>query len=164
MLSILRWNVVFPMLLTRPLLPILRKSAKSGPVLVNFIGSQAAVACPPRLSIYAGCKAFLEKLSRSLDIDEQVWGGSTGVHFQYHSVGPVISHSYCGPNVPLASPSSETFAKSVVARMGCQRRTVTPYIIHAAMQWGMDLIGEWAIDRFSAHTLDAVLKEQAKRV
>ena len=154
-------NVTFPLYLTRPLLPILRRTAKHGPVLVAFIGSQAAVACPPRLAVYAGSKAFLEKLSRGLDIDERVWDESSGVRFQHFVVGPVLSNSYRGaPGV--TAPTAKTFAKAAVGVMGCGQKVVIPWIFHAIMQWSMGLIGEEVIDRSTSEAMQAMFQQREK--
>ena len=60
--EIVTWNDVFPLLLTRALLPQLRATAQRGPVLVEFVGSQTKNAGPPTMVVYSATKAFLHVL------------------------------------------------------------------------------------------------------
>ncbi|EPS95966.1 hypothetical protein FOMPIDRAFT_1025549, partial [Fomitopsis schrenkii] len=89
LLETIFWNDVFPLLLTRALLPQLRATAQRGPFLAQFVGSQAALTSPVTMTTYAATKGFLAALSRGLDNDEQLWGTPTGVRFEYLSVGNV---------------------------------------------------------------------------
>ncbi|CCM02152.1 uncharacterized protein FIBRA_04230 [Fibroporia radiculosa] len=162
LLDIVRRNALFPMLLTRVLLPKLRAAAKSGPVLVQFIGSQAGDISPPRLGLYAGSKSFLKALARSLDTDELVWETPSGVRFEYLLVGQVQSNSM-QISTSIGTPSSERFAKAIVARMGCGWRKYAPYMPHAVMQWSMEAMGENVVDMFTAQAIGELTKKLEKK-
>ncbi|OBZ72240.1 Very-long-chain 3-oxoacyl-CoA reductase [Grifola frondosa] len=161
-LSVVHWNAIFPLFLTRALLPRLRVSAKHGPVLVQFIGSIAGDISPPRLPIYAASKKFLEGLTRGLDNDERYFGTPTGVRFTYIAVGAVVSNSLRA-DVNLGRPTSETFAKTLVARSGCGKRRVAPYVVHAIMQWAMEAMGEEVVDRYSAEEMANLIAAEEKK-
>ncbi|RPD54319.1 NAD(P)-binding protein [Lentinus tigrinus ALCF2SS1-7] len=158
--AMLHKNTLFALFLNRVLLPHLRRSAKSGPVLVQFMGSLAGDVAPPRLSIYAASKGFLESLSHGLDNDELFFDGPTGVRYAYLVAGPVQTGPM-GEN--FRTPSCETFAKAVMARTGCGGRRVVPYAVHAVLLWFMgNVLGDAAVDRFSAEEIRSLI-EQAKK-
>jgi len=153
--GVVTWNAVFPLFLTRALLPQLRASAKLGPVIVQFIGSVTADICTPRLPVYGASKAFLRALARGLDNDERVWDAPTGVRFVYLSVGEVQSNSQRCEET-LVSPSSARFAKALVAKIGCGKRAYAPWMPHAVMLWVMGLIPESTVDSFTADAMNRI--------
>ncbi|CDO78043.1 hypothetical protein BN946_scf184724.g7 [Trametes cinnabarina] len=159
--NLVRWNALFPLLLTRVLLPQLRRSAKHGPVIVQFVGSLAADISPPRLPIYAASKRFLEALTRGLDNDELFFDGPTGVRFTYLAVGPVNSASM-HQKPSLNTPTSERFAKAIIARTGCGRRRVAPYAMHAISQVVVEALGQRAVDYYTAEEMKVLIKHYAK--
>ncbi|KAH9921921.1 NAD-P-binding protein [Amylocystis lapponica] len=158
-MSSIHWNAIFPLLLTRALLPSLRASARHGPVLVQFVGSLAAVVSPPRLALYAGSKAFLQALARSLDLDERVWDAPTGVRFAYLAVGEVVSNSM-QVDVSLGSPSAASFGKALVARMGCGWGQYAPWMPHAVMQVVTEAMGRAVIENAVAKRIGELLSMQ----
>ncbi|KAH9902486.1 NAD-P-binding protein [Cubamyces lactineus] len=159
--TLVHWNALFPLLLTRVLLPQLRRSAKHGPVLVQFVGSLAGDISPPRLSIYAASKRFLEALTRGLDNDEHYFDGPTGVRFTYLAVGPVNSASM--PQKPsLNTPTSEQFAKAIIARTGCGLRRVAPYAMHAISQVVVEALGQRTVDYYTAEEMKTLIKTYQK--
>jgi len=168
LLSTIRMNALFPLLLTRALLPQLRLSAKRGPVLVQFVGSQTADISPPRFTLYASSKKFLEALSRGLDMDERVWDAPTGVRFEYVAVGEVRSNAHKA-KVWWGCPTSETYAAEAVKRIGAVNsgwRRYAPYFTHAVLQWVVEAMGEKAVEGYVVKEIDAILtrKEKATRV
>lgn len=145
--EIVTWNDVFPLLLTRALLPQLRSTAQHGPVLVEFVGSQTKNAGPPTMVVYSATKAFLHVLARGLDNEERLWGPSSGVRFAYLDVGPVNSASnHLAPS--LIAPSSPAFAKTVVDKIGCGKRDYVPYVVHALMAAVEKVLPESWVDRW----------------
>ncbi|KAI0364318.1 NAD-P-binding protein [Pilatotrama ljubarskyi] len=159
--SLVHWNALFPLLLTRVLLPQLRRSATHGPVNVQFVGSLAGDVSPARLPIYAASKKFLEGLVRGLDNDEQFFDKPTGVTFTYLAVGPVNSASM--PQKPsLNTPTSETFGKAIVARTGCGRRRVAPYFMHAVSQVVVEALGQRTVDYYTAQEMKVLIDTYSK--
>ncbi|KAH9946742.1 NAD-P-binding protein [Amylocystis lapponica] len=118
LVNVVHLNDIFPLLLTRTLLPSLRASARHGPVMVQFVGSHASQMAAPRMALYSAFNACLESLARGLDLDERVWE-ATGVRFAYLTVGAPT----------LWMPSSERFAQAqLVARISCGRKAYAPYM------------------------------------
>jgi len=161
LVNVVHFNDIFPLLLTRTLLPGLRASGKHGPVEVQFVGSIAADMSSPRTSMYSGVKALLRSLARGLDLDERVWE-KTNVRFAYLHVGPVSSNAM-RVQPSLLMPSSETFAKSVVSHIGCGRTAYGPYMWHMVLAWVLGLVGEKARQKFATHAIEQFWKSQDKR-
>ncbi len=158
----MRWNALFPLLLTRVLLPQLRRSATHGPVLVQFVGSLASDISPPRLPIYAASKRFLEALVRGLDNDEQNFEQPTGVRFTYLAVGPVHTASMPPQRPGLNTPTSEQFARAIVQRTGCGRRRVAPYAMHAVSTFVVGGLGDRTVDYYTAQEMKTLIDVYAK--
>ncbi|KAI0759584.1 NAD-P-binding protein [Trametes elegans] len=159
--SLVNWNALFPLLLSRVLLPQLRRSAAHGPVLVQFVGSLAGDVCPARLPIYASSKRFLEALARGMDTDERYFDAPTGVRFAYLAVGPVHSNSM--PQAPsLNTPTSETFAKAIVATAGCGYRRYAPYAMHSIAKTVVAALGERVVDYYTAREMKTLIETFAK--
>lgn len=152
---------MFPLLLTRALLPGLRRTAKSGPVLVQFVGSLAAENPPPRHATYAGSKSFLKALVRGLNNDERFWDGPSGVTFEC-LVTYIVQSNNMHLNPSWMAPRAETFAKAVVKRAGCGRWLYTPYMPHAILLWSAQLLGEKKVDELGAREIEAQLAAEEK--
>ena len=159
-------NALFPLFLNRALLPSLRRNAKSGPVLVSFVGSIAGDIAPPRLAVYAASKGFLESLTRGLDNDELYLNpeGPTGVRYTYLAVGAVNSENHDAPMaVGLSTPTSEAFARAIINRTGCGRRRVAPYAVHGMMQYFLqEVLGDGVIDEASAAEMKSLIARSKK--
>ena len=156
-------NSFFSLFLTRALLPQLRRTARSGPVQVLFVGSIAGDISPPRLPIYAASKGFLQSLTRGLDNDELFFDGPTGVRFSYLAVGAVHSDNHDAP-IPtsVSVPTSARFARALVDTIGCGRRRVAPFWVHAAQSWSVGLIGERVADSISAQEMQVLIARAEK--
>jgi 17beta-estradiol 17-dehydrogenase / very-long-chain 3-oxoacyl-CoA reductase len=62
----------------------------------------------------------------------------------------------------LIAPTSERFAKAAVARIGCGRRRITPWMPHAVLQWLMTTLGETAMQGSINHEVSNILKQVIK--
>ena len=161
--GIVTWNDVFPLLLTRALLPKLRSAAQHGPVLVEFVGSLSRHGAPPTLAIYAATKAFLHVLTRGLDNEERLWGVPSGVHFAYLDVGPVNSAvNRLAPS--LTTPSSPALAKALVDQLGCGRRSYAPYFMHALIGAMGDVLPESWVESWHIRLTKSVYAAADKSV
>ncbi|KAH9927259.1 NAD-P-binding protein [Fomitopsis serialis] len=162
LVELVAWNDFFPLLLTRALLPKLRTTAQHGPVLVQFVGSHAATAAPPTLSVYAATKGFLAVLTRGLDNDERRWGTPSGVEFEYLAVASVATAGN-PQNVTMSAPSAEQFGRALVNKAGCGKRYYTPWMAHAIMVWAVGLLPEGVVDGFVAQMMRKQHEERQKK-
>ena len=157
-MDVIRSNALFPFLLTRALLPQLRKSP--GPVEVAFVGSIAADLSLPCFSPYGATKAFLKQLAGALHNDER-FRTPSNVSFTYLGVCSVVSKIHrIEPS--LLSPTAEAFARRVVARLGCGRRVVYPYIWHAIQAWSTSVSPSWVLNQRVAVTMEEELRASKK--
>jgi len=130
LLELIRWNALFPTLLTRALLPNLRQTSYQRPVLVAYVGSLVSTNSLPCLPIYSASKAFILRLTQCLHADERFESGHSQLSIMTLLVGEVNSSTYDAP-VSWLCPAADDFAKSVVNTFGCDRRVVIPHIGHA---------------------------------
>ena len=153
--EIVVWNDVFPLQLTRVLLPQLRAAARTGPVLVEFVGSLSGHVGPATMAVYGASKAFLHVLAHGLDNEERRWGAPSGVRFAYLDVGPVNSATNrIAPS--LMTPSSPAFAKTVVDKLGCGRRYYAPYFMHELVAVLANTLPESWFERWSTRLMKQV--------
>jgi 17beta-estradiol 17-dehydrogenase / very-long-chain 3-oxoacyl-CoA reductase len=150
---VIRWNALFPTLLTRAFLPSLRKTSLSHPVLVVFNGSFAAELALPRLPLYTASKAFLQRLPSSLNADERFIRGESNIEFMYVHTGTVQSNTITGP-ANFFRPTSDEYATYIVKAFGSGRVEVVPYVIHR--------IGLAIIRNLPGFLQRVELKEEAK--
>lgn len=122
-------NALFPLLLTRAVLPILRRL--SGPTEIVFVGSLSSAYPIPRIIPYGATKSFLRQLSGALGSDEAFrLPHAPNVSTIYMDVGSVTSASHKAEN-SLFTPSSEVFGKHFVQCIGCGLPAIIPYWLHA---------------------------------
>ena len=154
----IRRNALFAFLLTRAILPKLRKA--SGPVQMVYIGSFAGEAHLPRLIPYGATKAFLKQLSGALASDER-FRATTNVSTMYVIVGSVGSGSHVlAPT--FFSPNSETYAKALVDRFGCGQRVIAPYWPHALQFMFVDWMPEALVSMVEMQSMDDEMKRYHK--
>ncbi|TBU52728.1 NAD(P)-binding protein [Dichomitus squalens] len=107
-----------------------------------------------------------QSLARGLDNDEQFLGVDdrpTGVRFGYLSVGAVHSDNHDAPMPPsLTTPTSVRFARALVDAVGCGRRRVAPYWVHAVLSWLVELGPESVADAASAQEMRGLIARAEK--
>ncbi len=145
-------NVLFPTHITHTLLPHLAR-----PALVINLSSWAALQPPPYLAVYCGTKAynaaFSNSLARELDDVETI----------ALVVASVQSAGNRGP-VGFFRPTAQTFAKRVIAIVGCGRKSVTPYWPHALQAYLISWLPEWVLDPVIKQSMAAaIVQNQAPR-
>ncbi|KAH8682114.1 putative oxidoreductase,short chain dehydrogenase [Xylariales sp. PMI_506] len=111
------FNAMFPMYLTRALLPNLKRNSPSA--VINI--SSAADAGYPLIYSYSCSKQFLMTGTRVLGLEmalEGRAGGSSGVEFLGARLGRVSSTSFIRDPPTLFTPSAAAVAKSILAKVG----------------------------------------------
>ena len=150
-----RRNALFPFLLTRAVLPQLRKA--SGPTQMVYIGSYAGESRLPRLIPYGATKAFLKQMSGALASDERFRNPRNNVTTMYVIVGSVASGSHkISPT--FFSPSSEVYAKALVDKIGCGKRVISPYLPHALQMFFVRSMPESIVNMVEMQSMEEELK------
>lgn len=145
----LRRNAIFPLLLSRAILPKLRTA--SGPAGMVFLSSIAGVSNLLRLATYGATKAFLVRLSGCLGMDERFWV-PTNVETCAVVVGSVVSLTH-RVQESFFSPSSERYAQAMVDRFGCARAVSVPYWPHALQMWGIGFMPKAMLEKLVSETV-----------
>ena len=128
-LSVVRWNALFPTLLTRAFLPSLRKTSLSHPVLVVFHGSFAGEMSIPQIPLYSASKAFVTRVSLGLNASERFTPGESNIEFMHIHTASVQTNTIVEP-ADFSRPTSDDYATHVVRAFGSGRDNVVPYIGH----------------------------------
>lgn len=126
--AVLNINARFPFFLTRAFLPSLRKNSQSGPVEIVFVGSFAGDVAVPFVSVYAGSKALIKRVSLIWHSDERLLSGSD-LSFMYANVGEVQTGTMTAATA-LARPHADDYARHLVHSFGSGRRSVIPHPVH----------------------------------
>ncbi|KAK2753970.1 short chain dehydrogenase [Colletotrichum kahawae] len=136
-------NALFPLHLTRVLLPILRRNA---PALVMNISSMADQGFP-LLASYSASKQFLMNMTRAVGLESRLDDGDKTVELLGVRIGRVTDVSHCKEPPSLFTPDSQTMARAALARSGHGNGIVVGYWAHALQQLGTNLLPTWAQDR-----------------
>ena len=136
-------NAIFPTQLARTLIPLLGRTSSSETQrrsLILTLGSYTGAAGIPMVTAYAGAKGFNHSWSKALAWELELLKlpvDSMGI-----VVGAVVSQGNPDP-VSLATPSSSTFARAIVDRVGCGRRLIIAHFWQAAQVALFENLPEW---------------------
>ncbi|KAF4815182.1 Very-long-chain 3-oxoacyl-CoA reductase [Colletotrichum siamense] len=148
-------NALFPLHLTRVLLPILRRNA---PALVMNISSMADKGFP-LLASYSASKQFLMNMTRAVGLELRLDDGDKQVEMLGVRIGRVTDVSHCKEPPSLFTPDSQTMARAALARSGRGNGIVVGYWAHALQQLGSSLLPAWAQDQ----VIMAVMRKERER-
>ncbi|KAI1740768.1 short chain dehydrogenase [Xylaria scruposa] len=123
-------NALFPLHLTRALLPTLIRHA---PSLVINISSMADQGFPLLVS-YGASKAFLMTATRALRLEMEMEGLGNSVELLGVRLGKVTGAGGCTEPASIFVPTAETMAKATLARAGYANGIVAGYWGHALQQ------------------------------
>eukprot|EP00924_Labyrinthula_sp_SR-Ha-C_P016218 snap_masked-scaffold_52-processed-gene-0.28-mRNA-1 protein AED:0.03 eAED:0.03 QI:0/-1/0/1/-1/1/1/0/320 len=107
---------------------VLKKKNKRKGAVVN-IGSYAGVLASPLLSEYSASKAYIERLTKGLDLEYR----SEGVEFQCHVPLFIVSKLSKIRKSSLTVPSAESYAKSVLDYLGKPVCIVSGNFVHSVL-------------------------------
>jgi 17beta-estradiol 17-dehydrogenase / very-long-chain 3-oxoacyl-CoA reductase len=135
-------NLRFATQLTRGALPILSRNT---PALILNTGSTAGTFDFPFLTVYSASKAYMNSLSVSLGREMKMLGRDVEVLGLL--VGKTQSLQFKG-KAGLFMPTSETMARACLAKVGCGRGVVVPYLGHALQAALTTSLPFWAVIPF----------------
>ncbi|KAK1854832.1 short chain dehydrogenase [Colletotrichum chrysophilum] len=148
-------NALFPLHLTRVLLPILRRNS---PALVMNISSMADKEFP-LLASYSASKQFLMNMTRAVGLELRLDDGDKQVEILGIRIGRVTDVSHCKEPPSLFTPDSQTIARAALAQSGRGNGIVVGYWAHALQQLGSSLLPAWAQDQ----VIMAVMRKERER-
>jgi len=137
--GIVALNVLFPLLLTRALLPRLN-DGPSGGLVVN-VGSMSGLYGSPYVSTYSSSKAFVHTFSSALASEMHLRGRRVEVLGVV--VGDVVSAGNIFSRLSASTISSEDMARDILARVGCGRALIVGNWIHALQDASMRWMPAW---------------------
>jgi 17beta-estradiol 17-dehydrogenase / very-long-chain 3-oxoacyl-CoA reductase len=130
-------NMLFTIHLTHALLPLLSQQPAA---LILNTGSSSHTGMP-YMSVYSPTKAYLSAWGNALSIEME----SEGLEIEVLTV--LSGNTQSGQDKREASlfrPTSATFAKAALDKVGCGRTVVAGYIWHGLQTASMGLLPEWA--------------------
>ena len=130
--SSINFNISFATKITSALLP---KLLSNEPSLILNIGSLSAIGSP-KLTVYAGSKAYLEAFSRSLDAELVMQGKDVTVHSVL--VG-LVKSGLVKVDTGFFTPTSRVMAAAILKRIGGPLE-IAPYWPHALQAFFVKLL------------------------
>ncbi|KAI2623747.1 short chain dehydrogenase/reductase [Xylaria nigripes] len=158
-LNTLYLNAAFPALLTATLLPVLkrqykhrddksaesRSSASKRPFLIINIGSVTDDGFP-LVSFYSAGKAATHALHKAIAREAVLEGWADGIEIISHRIAAATGVSHIRAPATLLMPDARTMARAILARTGCGRKSVVPYLPHALVEGFMGLLPVSVLD------------------
>jgi 17beta-estradiol 17-dehydrogenase / very-long-chain 3-oxoacyl-CoA reductase len=130
-------NMLFTTHLTHALLPLLTRNQ---PALIINTGSTSRAGIP-YIPVYSATKAYLSAWGNALSIEME----SEGLDIEDLTV--LSGNTQSGQDTRAASlfrPTSRTFARAALTKVGCGRAVVVGYFWHGFQATVMGLMPEWA--------------------
>lgn len=130
-------NMLFTIHLTQALLPLLTRQKSA---LIINTGSTGQIGMP-YLSVYSPTKAYLSAWGNALSIEMQAEG------LEVEVLTVLSSNTQTGQDTraaTLSRPTSRTFAKAALAKVGCGSAVVVGYFWHGVETTLVDSLPEWA--------------------
>lgn len=149
-------NALFPVHLTRTLLPTL---IRSSPALVINISSMADMGFP-MLASYGASKRFLMTFTRSLSLEME----GNDVEVLGIRLGRVSGTTFIRDPPSFSSPSADETAKAALAKAGHGHGIVVGHWAHALQQLATDLMPAWLGDRIFKTFAREQMRAEAKRL
>lgn len=156
--AVIDFNLRFPTEITRLLLPQL---IQNKPSLILNIGSLASENSTPYLCVYAGSKGYNKSWSASLGAELKAEGHD--VEVKLIQTGMVSSGSEKRV-VNLSVPSSRTFAKGSLDKVGNAAKYVQGYWMHEFSAGLLMALPTWVADAVLGHFMKKMREEDRAMV
>ncbi|KXH69573.1 short chain dehydrogenase [Colletotrichum salicis] len=145
-------NALFPLHLTRVLLPTLQQNAPSMVMNISSMADQGF----PLLVAYSASKQFLMNMTRAVGLEFKLDDMANSVEMLGVRVGRVTDVSHLKEASSLFTPDSQTMARAALARSGRGHGIVVGYWGHALQQAASSFLPMWAKDQF----VMAIMRQQ----
>lgn len=156
--DVIALNAAFPAHLQREMIPLLghdKGHAEQRSSLIMNLGSFAGNTGSPLLSMYSGAKASCQWLSAALSWEMPLLGRPIEVLCVL--VSGVASQG--NPDPPsFTTPSSDVFAEMCLQKVGCGKRVVVGYFVHAIQLAMLEMLP----DRIMRIVLTMVMLERQR--
>ncbi len=129
-------NALFPLHLTRALLPNL---ARHGPSVVMNISTLVDDGLP-LLTSYSASKVFIMAATRAVRLEVEMEGLANDVEILGVKVGKTTGASGFTNSASVFMPSADTMAKAALSRIGYNNGIVAGYWAHALQELSMNVI------------------------
>lgn len=136
-------NALFPLHLTRALLPALSRNAPALVVNISSVADQGL----PLLASYGASKQFVMSLTRAVGLEMTLQGSADEVELLGIRVGRVTGVSHFRGRPSLFTPDAQAMARAILARAGRGHGVVIGYWTHALQQLAFSLLPPWVQDR-----------------
>ncbi|KIW81640.1 hypothetical protein Z517_04666 [Fonsecaea pedrosoi CBS 271.37] len=133
-------NARFTTHMTRLLLPILQQRQ---PGLMLFVSSAVTELTTPYVSLYTGVKAFIEAFAGVLNIEMTFSGQDVEIMSLVTGTVATASSGRSDADISFTMPSTHTYAKAVLDKVGVGRPKITPYIGHAVQLGIFHMLPGW---------------------
>jgi short-subunit dehydrogenase len=153
-------NVRFTTHLTRLLLPLLLKSQ---PGLMVFVSSAVTEVSSPGVALYTGAKNYLEALAKCLQMEMKMQGHDIEMKSLTTGMVATASSGRYEKDISFVVPSTQTFARASLAKVGWGDTKVTPWIGHW-LQFGLiKSLPTWLQEMMVIRMVRTVQDQMAKR-
>lgn len=149
-------NLRFPTEITRVVLPQLIQHA---PALILNLGSLASETHSPYISVYSGAKGYNKSWSNALSAELRADGYDVEVKLIQTGM---VSSAGEPLEVTIMVPSSRTFAKTSLDKVGNGSRLVYGYWVHELQHTFVDMLPTRVIDRMLAKIMIQHREMEAK--
>ncbi|KAJ6355964.1 hypothetical protein OIU78_004148 [Salix suchowensis] len=143
-MEIVRVNVEGTSRVTRAVLPGMIRRRRGA--IVN-IGSGASTVMPshPLFTIYAATKAYIDQLSRCLNVEYKRYGIHVQCQVPLYVATKMASKVASIRRSSLFIPAPEDYAKAAIGRIGYEARCA-PYWAHSFQWWFAELLPDRVLD------------------
>ncbi|KIW34617.1 uncharacterized protein PV07_01387 [Cladophialophora immunda] len=153
-------NARFTTQLTRLLLPVLQQRQ---PGLMLFVSSAVTDITAPYVSLYTAAKCFIEGLAKCLKMEMRLTGHDVEVMSFTTGTVATASSGRSEADISFTVPSTTTFVKAALDKVGVGSPKVTPYIGHWLQFGFMMMLPAWARDQMLLRLVKKVQDGIAKR-
>ncbi|KAJ4258899.1 hypothetical protein NW762_007986 [Fusarium torreyae] len=150
-------NALFPIHLTRTLLPTLIRNSPALIINISSVGDKGF----PLLVSYSASKSFLMTMTESLGLEMKLEGHN--VDTMCVRVAKTTGVAGADMKPTLSVPSASAVAKAALARVGCGERIIVGHWVHSLQQVIVGKLPRWMWERTIIDVMRNERNEELKR-